>query len=168
MAVEEKSQIVDQVFRVVFGPDRRDVARGERPLRREGAGAIALAAEEVALARGLPILARVEQVLSWWEDDAVLEEVAPPPGGASGGAVVVFGTEGTAVDAVLARTGWGDCRRIRCAERAGSHEAVGGIALAVAAATLAKDASIEAVLCVGIARGSGYAITFGRWRASTS
>jgi len=168
VAVEEKSQIVDQVFRVVFGPDRRDAARGERPLRREGAGAIALAAEDVALARGLPIFARVEQVLSWWEDDAVLSEVAPPPGGASGGAVVVFGTEGTAVDAVLARTGWGDCRRISCADRAGSHEAVGGIAVAVAAATLAKDASIEAVLCVGIARGSGYAITFGRWRARTS
>jgi 3-oxoacyl-[acyl-carrier-protein] synthase II len=168
VAVEEKSEIVDQVFRVVFGPDRRDAARGDRPIRREGAGAIALAAEDAAIAQGLPILARVEQVLSWWDDEALVAEVAPPPGGARGGAVVVFGTAGAAIDAVLERTGWGQCRRISCAERAGSHEAAGGIAVAVAAATLAKDASIEAVLCVGIARGSGYAITFGRWRAASS
>ncbi len=168
VAVEEKSQIVDQVFRVVFGPDRRDAARGERPLRREGAGAIALAAEDVAIAAGLPIFARIEQVLSWWQDESAFTEVAPPPGGARGGAVVVFGTAGAAIDAVLERTGWSECRRISCAERAGSHEAAGGIAVAVAAATLAKDPSIEAVLCVGIARGSGYAITFGRWRARSS
>jgi len=77
-------------------------------------------------------------------------------------------TAGAAIDAVLERTGWGGCRRISCAERAGSHEAAGGIAVAVAAATLAKDTSIDAVLCVGIARGSGYAITFGRWRARSS
>jgi 3-oxoacyl-[acyl-carrier-protein] synthase II len=168
VAVEEKSEIVDQVFRVVFAPDRRDAARGERPLRREGAGAIALAAEDVAIARRLPILARVEQVLSWWDDESAIAEVAPPPGGARGGAVVVFGTAGAGVDAVLERAGWAGCRRISCADRAGSHEAVGGIAVAVAAATLAKDLSIDAVLCVGIARGSGYAITFGRWRAGSS
>ncbi len=168
VAVEEKSLIVDQVFRVVFGPDRRDAARGERPLRREGAGAIALAAEDVAVAQGLPILARVEQVLSWWDDDAAVAELLPPPGGAAGGAVVVLGVAGTAIDAVLERAGWGACRRISCAERAGSHEAAGGIAVAVAAATLASDPSVAAVLCVGIARGSGYAITFGRWRAASS
>ena len=168
VGVEEKSEIVDQVFRVVFGPDRRDAARGERPLRREGAGAIALAAEDVAIAAGLPIFARVEQVISWWDDESAITEVAPPPGGARGGAVVVFGTDGAAIDAVLERTGWGECRRISCAERAGSHEAAGGIAVAVAATTLAKDPSIDAVLCVGIARGSGYAITFGRWRAGSS
>lgn len=168
VAVEEKSLIVDQVFRVVFGPDRRDAARGERPLRREGAGAVALAAEDVAVAKGLPILARVEQVLSWWEDDTAVSEILPPPGGRDGSAVVVFGAAGAAIDAVLERSGWGACRRISCAERAGSHEAAGGIAVAVAAATLAKEPGIEAVLCVGVARGSGYAITFGRWRKDSS
>ena len=168
VAVEEKSTIVDQVFRVVFGPDGRDAALGERPLRREGAGAIALAAEEVAIARGLPIFARVEQVLSWWNDDTAIAEVTPPPGGARTGAVVIIGVAGDANDALLRRSGWGDCRRITCAERAGSHEAAGAIAVAVAAATLAGDPSIEAVLCVGIARGSGYAITLGRHRARAS
>ena len=168
VAVEEKSTIVDQVFRVVFGPDTRDTSRGERPLRREGAGAIALAAEEVAIARGLPIFARVEQVLSWWNDETTIAEVTPPPGGAKTGAVVIIGVAGDANDALLRRAGWGDCRRITCAERAGSHEAAGAIAIAVAAGTLASDASIEAVLCVGIARGSGYAIRLGRYRARAS
>ncbi|MEA2747775.1 MAG: 3-oxoacyl-[acyl-carrier-protein] synthase, partial [Myxococcales bacterium] len=168
VAVEEKSTIVDQVFRVVFGPDKRDASLGERPLRREGAGAIALAAEDVAVARGLPIFARVEQVLSWWNDDSAIAAVLPPPSGATTGAVVVVGVAGDASDALLRRAGWGDCRRITCAERAGSHEAAGAIAVAVAASTLASDPSIEAVLCVGIARGSGYAITLGRHRARTS
>ena len=165
VAVEEKSIIVDQVFRVFFGPDRSDPAWGDRPLRREGAGAVALAAEEVAVERKLPILARVEQVLSWWTDDAIIAELAPPPAGAATGAVVVIGTAGAAIDAVLERAGWASCRRITCAERAGSHEAAGGIAVAVAAATLATDPTIDAVLCVGIARGSGYALTLGRWPA---
>jgi 3-oxoacyl-[acyl-carrier-protein] synthase II len=168
VAVEEKSTIVDEVFRVVFGPDRSDASRGDRPLRREGAGAIALAAEDVAVARELPILARVEQILSWWHDETAIGDVAPPPGGASAGAVVVIGTAGGAIDAVLTRAGWGECRRITCADRAGSHEAAGAIAVAVAAATFARDASIEAVLCVGVARGSGYAIRLGRWRARSS
>ncbi|MDB4939228.1 MAG: 3-oxoacyl-[acyl-carrier-protein] synthase [Labilithrix sp.] len=168
VAVEEKSTIVDEVFRVVFGPDRRDTSAKSRPLRREGAGAIVLAAEDVAVARGLPILAKVDHVLSWWHDDAAIADLAPPPGGASGGAVVVIGTAAGAIDAVLARAGWSECRRITCADRAGSHEAAGAIAVAVASATLAKDSSIDAVLCVGVARGSGYAITLGRWRAGSS
>ncbi len=177
VAVEEKSTIVDQVFRVVFGPDehpvgfheaRRDPSFGKRPLRREGAGALALAAEDVAVARGLPILARVEQALSWWNDDTLSAEIAPPPGGVNAGAAVVVGVAGQANSELLRRAGWGECRRITCAERAGSHEAAGAIAVAVAAATLASDPAIEAVLCVGIARGSGYAITLGRHRARPS
>jgi 3-oxoacyl-[acyl-carrier-protein] synthase II len=168
VAVEEKSTIVDEVFRVVFGPDRRDASRGERPLRREGAGAIALAAEDVAIARGLPIFARIEQVLSWWHDESAVAELAPPPAGASTGAVVALGTGGGAIDDVLKRSGWGECRRITCADRAGSHEAAGAIAVAVAAATFSSEMSVEAVLCVGIARGSGYAIRLGRWRTRAS
>lgn len=168
VAVEEKSAIVDQVFRVVFGPDRADVTRGQRPIRREGAGAVALASEDAAELRGLPILARVRQVLSWWKDDTEPRGLLPPPGGGVTGAVVVMGTPSAAVDLLLERAGWARCRRISCAERAGSHEAAGAIAVAVAAATLARDPSIEAVLCLGMARGSGYAITLGRWAKGAS
>lgn len=168
VAVEEKSAIVDQVFRVVFGPDRADATRGQRPIRREGAGAVALASEDAAVLRGLPILARVSQVLSWWKDDAEPQGLLPPPGEGVTGAVVVVGTPSTSVDLLLERAGWSRCRRISCAERAGSHEAAGAIAVAVAAATLARDPSIEAVLCLGMSRGSGYAITLGRWAKGSS
>jgi 3-oxoacyl-[acyl-carrier-protein] synthase II len=163
VAVEEKSLIVDQVFRVFFGPGGDDPSWGGRKLRREGAGAVALAAEQVAVSRGLPVLARVEQALSWWNDEARVSELEPPRAGAAAGAVVIVGTASAAVDAVLARTGWAACRRIACAERAGSHEAAGAIAVAVAAATLASDPTIDTVLCVGVARGSGYAIALGRF-----
>ena len=81
---------------------------------------------------------------------------------------MVIGTSGAAIDSLLERAGWAGCRRIICADRAGSHEAAGGIAVAGAAATFATDASIDAVLCVGIARGSGYAITLGRWSPRSS
>lgn len=163
VAVEEKSAIVDQVFRVVFVPDRADATGGQRPLRREGAGAVALASEDAAVLRGLPILARVSQVLSWWKDDAEPQGLLPPPSGGVTAAVVVMATPSAAVDLLLERAGWARCRRISCAERAGSHEAAGAIAVAVAAATLAREPSIEAVLCLGMSRGSGYAIRLGRW-----
>jgi 3-oxoacyl-[acyl-carrier-protein] synthase II len=165
VAVEEKSTIVDQVFRIVFGPDRRDAPRSDYPLRREGAAAIALAAEDAAVARELPILARVEQLLSWWNDEAILADVLPPIEDAS---VVVVGAPDPAIDRLIERAGWGKCRRITCADRAGSHEAAGAVAVAVAASTLAGDPTVERALCVGIARGSGYAVTLGRWRAGTS
>jgi 3-oxoacyl-[acyl-carrier-protein] synthase II len=165
VAVEEKSTIVDRVFRIVFGPDRRDAPRSDYPLRREGAAALALAAEDAAVERKLPILARVEQLLSWWNDDATIGGVLPPIPGAS---VVVIGAPDPALDALIEQAGWGACRRITCADRAGSHEAAGGIAVAVAASTLAGDPAVERVLCIGIARGSGYAVTLGRWRAGAS
>ncbi len=172
VAVEEKSAILDQVFRVVFAPDPRDPARGPQPLSREGAGAVALAAEDVAIARGLPILARVTQVLSWWNDGSEPRDLLPPPavvaGGAVTGAVVVTSTRSAAVDDLLERAGWASCRRISCAESAGSHEAAGAIAVAVAAAVIAKDASIAAILCIGMSRGSGYAITLGRGERGSS
>ena len=159
VAVEEKSTIVDQVFRVVFGPDAAD-APGDRPLRREGAGALALAAEEVAVARGLPILARIAQVLAWAHDEAILSELEPPAD--LDRAVVVLGAESSTTHALLERCGWAKVRRISCAEQAGSHEAAGGIAVAVAAALLASDPSVDVALSIGAARGSGYAIVLRR------
>ena len=159
VAVEEKSEIVEKVFRVVFSPP------GDTSLRREGAGAVALAAEDAAVTRGLPILARVAQMVSWWQDDAPSAGIAAPAQVAR--ACVVSGVRSAAADAVIARAGWSTCRLVSCEERAGSHEAVGAIAIAVAAATLASDASIDEVLCVGVARGAGYAITLSRWSAGS-
>ncbi|MBX3186912.1 MAG: beta-ketoacyl-[acyl-carrier-protein] synthase family protein [Labilithrix sp.] len=155
VAVEEASPIVDEVFRVVFGPDSRD-ARADRPVRREGAGAVALAAEDVARAEGLSILARVEQIVAWTSDSRAHEELAPPA--ASHRAVVVVGGVSDAVDRFVARSAWARCERFSCAERSGSHEAAGGIAVAAAASMLVTGAA-DAALCVGVARGWGYAIS---------
>jgi 3-oxoacyl-[acyl-carrier-protein] synthase II len=163
VAIEEKSTIVDAVFRVVFGPDAADEVR-DRPVRREGAGAVALAAEEVALSQGLPILAHVEQVLAWAQDQTVLAELAPPADPTR--SRVVLGCDGVTTTALLEGAGWGKVCRVSCAERAGSHEAVGGIAVAVAAATLASERSIDVTLSIGAARGWGYAIVLRRPRRS--
>jgi len=158
-AVEEKSTIVDEVFRVVFGPDRRGEPR-TRPPRREGAGAVALAAEDVALANGDAVLAVVDQVLAWSDDARVVRELAPP--GPDG--LVVLGGKSAAVDALLAESSWSSCKRVSCGEHSGSHEAAGAIALAVAAGVLAREGGPAATLCVGSARGWGYAITLRKWR----
>jgi len=160
-AVEEKSTIVDQVFRVLFGPDGKGEPAGARPPRREGAGAVALAAEEVAAARGLPVFATVEQALAWADDAAVFEDLEPPPGG-PGEAVVVLGCASAAVLALLERSSWASVRRVECAEQCGSHEAVGGIAVAVASALLAREGGPSAALCVGSARRWGYAVRLER------
>jgi len=158
VAVEEQSAIVDAVFRVVFGPDAPTGPAG-RPRRREGAGAVALAAADVARAQGLPVLARVEQVLAWADDEAILQDLVAPAT-AEGHAVLVLGSE--VHPALLERSGWAGVRRISCAEQSGSHEAAGGIAVGVAAAMLAADPSLEVALSIGAARGWGYAILLRR------
>ena len=160
-AVEDKSVIVDGVFRIVFGPDREGEVASSRPARREGAGAVALAAEDVALRESLPILAVVEQVLSWTNAAHVASDlVAPPVGDAR--AAVVLGGPSPAVDDVVARSSWSSVPRVSVGERAGSHEAAGGIALAVAASMIAAEDGPNAVLCVGSARGWGYAVVLTR------
>ncbi|MDB4945273.1 MAG: 3-oxoacyl-[acyl-carrier-protein] synthase [Labilithrix sp.] len=156
VAVEERSRIVDQVLRVVFGLDG---TTSQRLPRREGAGAIALASAEVAEARGLPVLAVVEQVVSWAQDESALAELAPPPD-ARERALVVLGV--ATAEALLERSGWALVPRVSCAEQVGSHEGAGGIALAVASATLASDTTLDVTLCIGSARGWGYAILLRR------
>lgn len=160
-AVEEKSIIVDQVFRVVFGPDQNGKTGGERPPRREGAGAVALASESAAAERGLPVLAIVEQALAFQEDSPIFRDLAPPPAG-EGNAIVVLGGTSAPVEALLDRSSWAAVARASVAERTGSHEAAGGIALAVASAILAQPGGPTTALCIGNARGWGYAITLRR------
>ncbi len=168
VAVEEKSILVDHVLGVIFGSARADSEAGKRPTRREGAGAVALAAEDVALQRKLPILARVEQVIAWWNDDAPPSEIAPPSSTEGTRAAVILASGNPELEAILERGGWASCRRIPCAESVGSHEAAGGLAIAMAVGTLAADASLNSVLCLGSSRGSGYAITIGRYRPTAA
>ena len=157
VSVEEKSNIVDEVFRVVFALDGGKAS--SRPLRREGAGAVALASAEAAAAGGLPVLARVDQVMAWAQDESVLLELSAPAD-AKERALVVLGV--AAAESLLERSGWELVPRLSCAEHSGTHEGAGGIALAVAAAKLASDPTLDEALCIGSARGWGYAILLRR------
>lgn len=162
-AVEEKSIIVDQVFGVVFKPAEN--GRTDRPPRREGAGAVALAAADTVAALGLPALATVEQALAFEESSPIFSELAPPPS-VEAEALVVLGGRSAPVDALLDRSPWAKVRRVSVAERTGSHEAAGGIALAAAVAQLGAPSGPKRTLCIGSARGWGYAIVLSRGAAS--
>jgi 3-oxoacyl-[acyl-carrier-protein] synthase II len=139
-AVEERSEIVEAVFSVLFTQARHDA-------RREGGAAIALAPA------GTPAMARLGDIVSFSDrDPAALAVVAAPPSGA----VVLIGSG--AVEDALASSSWRDCPRISVAASCGSHEAVGSIAIAVAVAKVARG-DVPAALFVGTAGGRGYAGT---------
>jgi len=152
VAVEERSVIVEQVLSVLFGAP----TSGATTARREGAAAILLSSEQAARASGSPILAEIEDVVAWAGDEANPGQrtLARPP---EAGSVVVVGAPNDAVDEYIARSSWAGCPRVVCSDHAGSHEAVGGIAVAVASAMIARGEATSA-LCVGSARGSGYAL----------
>lgn len=160
VAVEERSTIVEQVLSVLFGGDGAADASGEpsEVLRREGSAAIALASAAVARERGLDVLAEVVVAESWRADAAPLASLPAPPEGA----VVVLGGASLRAAEWLDRTAWAACPRVTCEAHAGTHEAVGGIAVAVAAAMIGRGQA-PSVLCVGSARGSGYAVLLRRW-----
>jgi 3-oxoacyl-[acyl-carrier-protein] synthase II len=133
VAVEERSAIVEEIFSVLFG---RTGARGEP--RREGAAAIAIGSG------GAGALAEIADVLAWTDASAV---ALPLQGDAPEGAIVVLAAAGGAAEAVVARSSWASCPRTSCAG-AGTHEAAGGIAIAVAAAAIARGEA-RAALVVG-------------------
>ncbi len=145
-AVEERSAIVEAVLAALF-----DGARDGVP-RREGGAAVALASETSTV----PALARLGEVLTFAPGaEEALDTLPPPPSKA----IVVLGTPHA--ESLVRRSSWSDVPRVVCVEACGAHEAAGGVAVAVAAAKVARgDAS--AALFVGSARGWGYAGTV--WR----
>jgi 3-oxoacyl-[acyl-carrier-protein] synthase II len=151
-AVEERSEIVEQVLSVVFA-DERGRGTGHEP-RREGAAAIALARERP----GLPALARLGETFAWIDRGrampAELAALAVPPSGA----LVVLGHQSTRASEIVDGTTWRDVPRVVCAGACGAHEAAGAIAAAVACAKVARG-DAAAALFVGSARGAGYAGT---------
>lgn len=132
-AVEEKSAIVEGALSAVFG-GAGGAARGE------GGAALVLEADT-----GQARLARLERVWAWREDDGPRPAIPAPPDGAIAIAAAAVGLPG----------GWSGAPRVTC-DAAGTHEAVGAIGAAVAAARVARgDAS--AALFAGASRGWCYA-----------
>jgi 3-oxoacyl-[acyl-carrier-protein] synthase II len=150
-AVEERSLLVESVLRVVFGgADDEAAARS----RREGAAAVVLAAEQGAT----NVLARVERVASWNDEKTEpLAAFGPPPPDA----IVVVGVASAEIERILDASAWSSCPRVVASAGTGTHEAAGGIAVAVAAAKIASGAA-PCALVVGSARSRGYAGLFVR------
>lgn len=149
--VEEKSAVVDEVLSFLFGGWRdKNVARTDR---REGAAAVALSTEAHARASGLSLLAEVVAVETFLAVDEDLARIGEP----SANDVVVTGAPNDDVDRILARSRWARLPRRTTPAEAGTHEAVGAMALTLAT-TLVAEKKVGAALVVGTARGSGYAV----------
>jgi 3-oxoacyl-[acyl-carrier-protein] synthase II len=171
VAVEERSTIVDQVFRGRLDPESEregDEDGVRRARRREGGAALALASESSAFAQGRSVLAWVSRVCVSWQNNAEILESLRSTVEFSGRSLVVLSAGGSELAALLEDTPWARSERLVCAEFIGSHEALGATALAIGAGAIAADPELGAVLCLGTARGAGYAIVLTRPDAHTA
>jgi 3-oxoacyl-[acyl-carrier-protein] synthase II len=144
------------IVRRVLSPLCSDAAlQAAGPSRSDLAAAIAIETAAAARGRGAPILAHVAQRLQWRGDGSGSAGAVRPP--TADRAEVVVARSSPAVDAFLARTGWGDQPRVSCADRLGENGALGAVAIAIAAARVGTGRAPEA-LVLGLERGRGYAI----------
>jgi 3-oxoacyl-[acyl-carrier-protein] synthase II len=146
--LEELTDIVDKVMAALF--DRADEHRSE------AVTGLVLEAEETARARGAKVLARVERVLAWRSPPASLALPAP-----TASSRVVLSRHDAEAERILAQSGWGGVPRDTCAPAVGEHEALGGIAVAIAVARLAAGTA-DRIVVVGQAPGRGYALALAR------
>jgi 3-oxoacyl-[acyl-carrier-protein] synthase II len=156
-ASEPRSAIGERV-RELFSPGPSRIT-GAGPARRDLAVAILLESAGHAAARGAAVLARVEQVVEWRDDGASALRAVRASGDGPREVVVARGSP--EVDALLQGTPWCDCPRIACAPSLGESDALGGVAIALAAARLGRGAIGEA-LVVGWAGRAGFAVRLSR------
>ncbi len=150
-SAEPRSVIAERVLSALFddGP-----ARSGRS-REDVAAAVVLEAEDLALSRSARILARVERVFEWRVDGPLALAGLRAP--ASAGAEVLMARVSEAADRVLAQTPWRGCPRVSCADSLGESDALGAVAVAVAASRIGVGRIHEA-LVLGVALRRGYAI----------
>jgi 3-oxoacyl-[acyl-carrier-protein] synthase II len=150
-SAEPRSVIAERVLSALFDDG---AARAGRP-RGDAAAAVVLESEAHARARSATVIARVERVVEWRLDDpAPLEALRRPLGSR---AEVVLARVGDAADRVVARTRWAECPRIVCANFLLETDALGAVAVAVAAGRIGAGRIAEA-LVLGVAQRRGYAI----------
>jgi 3-oxoacyl-[acyl-carrier-protein] synthase II len=150
-SAEPRSGIAERVLSALFDDG---LARSGRA-RADLAAAVVLESERVALARSARILARIERVIEWRVDGPAMLAGLRAPHGA--GAEVVMARASEAGDSILVQTPWRDCRRFMCAESLGESDALGAVAVAIAAARIGAGRVAEA-LVLGVAQRRGYAI----------
>jgi 3-oxoacyl-[acyl-carrier-protein] synthase II len=149
-ASEVRSGLVEQALAAVLEPGARRDDVGV-----DVAAAVALEDEAGALARGARVLARVDCALEWRGDGA--RALAAIRGPRTAAAEVVVGRQDPALDAALAGSAWASCKRKTCSGALGDSPALGAVAVAVAAARVARGLVDEA-LVIGAAPSHGYAV----------
>jgi 3-oxoacyl-[acyl-carrier-protein] synthase II len=122
-------------------------------VRSEGASALLLESAEHARARAARILARLSFWTSWRVDATRAFADVPAPRDPSR-AVVVTGHSETRLP-MLESSAWASVTRRSVEVRAGSHEGIGGMAMAAAVAALVRG-SFDECLVVGVAPQRGY------------
>jgi 3-oxoacyl-[acyl-carrier-protein] synthase II len=151
-SAEPRSDIAERVLSALFDDTP---PRSGRP-RADVAAAVVLEDESAALARKARVLARVERVFEWRVDGPLaLADLRAPRG--AGAQVVVVARVSDAGERVLAQTPWRECPRVACADSLGDSDALGAVAVAVAASRIAAGSITEA-LVLGVAQRRGYAI----------
>ena len=126
----------DAIVDVVLGGEGR-------PIRSEGAGFVVLESLPNAERRGRTPLARVTEHRAWRGDATrAFAALGAPPSGAC----VVMGRLPSAISGALARSAWHEVRTHALAPVLGFHEAIGAVALAVAAAEVGSGRATQAVV----------------------
>jgi 3-oxoacyl-[acyl-carrier-protein] synthase II len=151
-SAEPKSVIAERVLSALFDGDA--ASRAGRP-RGDVSAAVVLESEGHALARSARVLARVEAVFEWRLDDpAGLSALRPPRGGR---AEVILARPSEAAERIVVQTAWRECPRIACASWLLESDALGAVAVAVAAGRIGSGRVAE-TLVLGVAQRRGYAI----------
>jgi 3-oxoacyl-[acyl-carrier-protein] synthase II len=146
----------DAVITRVLGPlceNRSSEARGE------GAAFVVLEAASAVEARKGRALAKVLHRAESWNDDRRLLAALPAPSRADRARVLIGAGEDMTV--LLANTPWVAIESQHLSAGAGTHDALGGFALAAGSALIASGVADE-VLTLGGARGRSYAFLLGR------
>jgi len=154
-AVEPESDIVERVLSALFAhtPSQAHAKRADL------AAAVVLESETEAAARGARPLARIRQLVEWRGGGrSALDSLLAPR---TARAEVILSRENGGADEALAGTGWNPCARVVCAPALGESDALGAVAIAVAAGRIAT-LRVDEALVLGFARGRGFAIVLTR------
>jgi 3-oxoacyl-[acyl-carrier-protein] synthase II len=150
-AAEPTGEIAQRVFSRLFAYVPSQAVEPRSDL----AAAIAVESDGAARDRGAERLARVAQHLQWRGDGEEMADAIRAP--RTDGAEVVVARPSAAVERWLERSAWRLLPCWTCSTSLGESDALGAVAIAVAAARVGTGCVAEA-LVVGIERGRGYAL----------
>jgi 3-oxoacyl-[acyl-carrier-protein] synthase II len=154
-AVEPKSNIVERVLSTLFA----HTASQAHAARFDVAAAVVVESEGEAIAQRKRILARVRQSLEWRaQPTAALASLQTPRGDR---AEVVLARANGGIEELLQNTPWASRRRVVCAPALDESDALGAVAIAVAAARIFTE-RVDEALVLGLSKGRGYAVVLMR------